>query len=345
MKAWIGLGCVAALIALAGCGGDDSGGSTGDGCTTDDECKGDRICVDKECVDPGTTGGDGDGDGDSGDGDGDGDGDSGEGGTSGMSGAGSGGTMDNPELEAACSADCEARHAAGCEMNIGSLDQCLGQCLIVDEYNYGYCLDERRDQYACLAAGGYTCVMGYPQPMSTCIAELTALSGCTQAAPCRVFCDQAAGECAPEGEACITDCEEKTNGFEDSICSIYYTQLLSCWTTNGVMCDGDKPAIGNCEPQVAEIADCIGSRNTDCDGFCWAADMLGCGSTDCVTDCQAEIDNTYCGSYYRSVIDCAIGSHNGLNASCQGGVLTPDATECASYIEQHEMCLSTSPEQ
>lgn len=343
MKTFSSFGCAIALMALVGCGGDDSGGGElGDGCTTDAECKGDRICVDTECVDPGTTGGDGDGDA----GDGDGDGDSGEGGTSGMNGAGTGGNVDDPELEAACSADCEARHAAGCEMNIGSLDQCLGQCLVVDEYNYGYCLDERRDQYACLAEGGYTCVSGYPQPMSTCIAELTATSECTQEAPCRMFCDQAPGECAPEDdEECFTDCTEKQNGFADGICGIYYSQLLTCWTTNGVTCDGDKPAIGSCEPQVAEIADCIASRNTECEGYCWAAEMLGCGSTDCVTECQAKTDSTYCGSYFRNVIDCAIGSHDGLHASCDGGELTPDATDCSSYIDQHEMCLSTSPEQ
>ena len=79
-----------------------------------------------------------------------------------------------------------------------SLDQCLGQCLIIDEVNNGYCLDEQREQYACLAAGGYTCVSGYPQPEATCISELTALSQCQQLAPCRMFCEQVGGECAPE---------------------------------------------------------------------------------------------------------------------------------------------------
>lgn len=333
--AWIW--CAVAMIALVACG-DDSGGGIGDGCSTDDECKGDRICVDQECVDPG---GDGDGDGDADGGDGDGDGDAGEGGSSG-SGAngGTGGRVDDPELEAACSASCEARDEAGCEMDL-SLDQCLGQCLVIDEINNGYCLEEQTDQYACLAAGGYTCVSGYPQPQSTCIAELTALSQCQQQAPCRMFCDQAAGECAPEGEDCVTDCQAKQAGFEDAICGIYYSQLLSCWSLNGVTCDGDRPAVGACGPQVAEIADCIALRNTECEGYCWAAEALGCGSTECVTDCQAQLDHASCGSYYRSVIDCAIGSRQ-LSASCEGGELLPDATVCASQLDQFEMCVTTS---
>jgi hypothetical protein len=340
MRASIGFGFAIVVIAVAACGGDDSGGGAlGDGCTTDVECKGDRICVDKECVDP-SGGGDGDGDGG-----GVGDGDAGEGGASGASGAsgsgngGTGGRIDDPELEAACSASCEARDEAGCEMDL-SLDQCLGQCLIVDEINHGYCLDEQTAQYSCLAAGGYTCVMGYPQQQSTCISEVTALSQCQQRAPCRMFCDQVAGECAPEGDECITDCEAKQASFEDAICSIYYAQLLSCWSQNGVQCDGDRPAVGNCGAQVSEIADCIGRRNTECDGYCWMADTLGCGSTDCLTDCTAELENTSCGSYYRSVIDCAMGSYE-LNASCEGGELVASATECASQIEQHTMCLST----
>jgi hypothetical protein len=337
MRASIGFGFAIAMIVVVACGGDDSdGGALGDGCTTDAECKGDRICVDKECVDP--SGGDGDGDGD---------GDAGEGGTSGASGAsgsgngGSGGRIDDPALEAACSATCEARDAAGCEMDL-SLDQCLGQCLIIDEINSGYCLDEQREQYACNAAGGYTCVMGYPQPQSTCIAELTALSQCQQLAPCRMFCDQVGGECAASGEECVTECQAKQMGFADAICGIYYSQLLSCWAVNGVECDGDRPAVGACGPQVAEIADCIALRNTECEGYCWAAEALGCGSSECVTDCQAKVDDSSCGSYYRNVISCSIDNSRELNASCDGGELVPDATECASQIEQHAMCMSTA---
>src|SRR5678809_1256325 len=102
----IGSGALLCL-GLVACGDDDSAaGTTSGGCTTDIECKGDRVCEDGECVDPH---GAGDSDG----------------------GAGSM-VIDDPELEAACSLDCMARNDAACEMNIGSLDQCLGQCLVID---------------------------------------------------------------------------------------------------------------------------------------------------------------------------------------------------------------------
>jgi hypothetical protein len=244
--------------------------------------------------------------------------------------------IDDPELERVCMLNCEARHGAACEMNIGSLDQCRGQCLIADEISYGYCLPEQRAQQSCLASGGYTCVSGYPQPKSTCIAEAQALAQCNQLTPCRMFCEQAAGNCAPSGEQCVEDCRDKQTGFEDATCGIYYGQLLNCWS-RGLECDGDVPAVGDCGPQLAQVADCIERRNEPCDGFCWAAEQLGCGSSECVSECEANIDVSICGSYYRSVLSCAFGSRE-LNVICEDGNAVPDPTACASQIEQFESC-------
>lgn len=320
-------GILGLAAASAACG-DDSGGSdpepTGDGCTTDVECKGDRICVDRECIDP--AGAD----------------DAGVGRDAGSSAGrgGSGGTavVDDPELERACSLNCEARHAAACEMNIGSLDQCLGQCLVADEANQGYCLDEQRAQYACLASGGYTCISGYPQQRATCTAESLAVSMCAQMTPCRAFCAAAEGECAPSGEECVTECLATQAGFADAICGIYYTQLLGCWARDLTCVDG-KPSVESCGPAVAEVADCIGLRNHACDGFCWAAEQLGCGSEDCVATCMTQADDTSCGNYYRSVLECTYGNRE-LALTCEAGVPTPSATECASAIEQYETCMT-----
>jgi hypothetical protein len=246
--------------------------------------------------------------------------------------------VDDPELEAACSLNCEARKAASCEMDIGSLDQCLGQCLIVDEVNMGYCLDEQRQHYACLASGGYTCISGYPQQQATCISESQALSQCVQMSPCRRFCELAAGECAPAGEACVTSClEMQSTGFPDTICGIYYMQLISCWG-QGLQCDGDRPAIGSCGLQVAQVADCIASRVHECEGFCWAAEQLGCGSSTCVSSCMAMTEAATCGSYYDRVIDCAIGNRE-LQMSCEAGEPVPDPTACASELMQHMTCM------
>lgn len=342
----------------AGCG-DDSGGSAasgGGGCTTDVECKGDRICMGGACVDPGGADAAGDGGASASGGDradagggvagadaadggvlSGGGGRGGSGATGGTGGsAGRPAVIDDPALEQACSLNCEARKAAACEMDIGSLDQCLAQCLVVDEVNSGYCLDEQRAHYACLASGGYSCISGYPQQKATCAAESLALAECNQQAPCRTFCEQAAGQCAPSGEGCVTSCNETKGGFEDAICGIYYTQLLSCWNRNGA-CDGDRPAIEPCRAEVSEVADCIALRSHECDGFCWAADQLGCGSSDCVSSCMTKTEEVSCGSYYRRVIDCTVGSRE-LLLACEGGEPTPDALRCESDITQWETC-------
>jgi hypothetical protein len=344
------LASLALVVAYTGCGDDDSGGAAaaGGGCTTDVECKGDRICMAGACVDPET----GEPDGASGSGaiePGDGGSEPGSdagtpaggGGAGGSSSAGRGGTgsrpvIDDPALEEACSLNCEARKAAECEMDIGSLDQCNAQCLIADEVNNGYCLDEQRAQYACLASGGYACIQGYPQQKATCTSETLALSQCHQGAPCRTFCEQAAGVCAPDGDACITACDDMQNGFDEAFCSIHYMQLLSCWNRNGA-CDGDRPTVQPCLAEVSEVADCLGRRTHECDGYCWAADQLGCGASDCVETCMARADEVSCGSYYRRIIDCTIGSRQ-IGFACEDGEPEPDAVLCGSDIMQWQTC-------
>lgn len=325
-----------ALWITVACGGGSSESSEGP-CTTDVQCKGDRVCEDGACVDPrgATDGGTSGASGRSGSG-----GDSGGGATySGNVPRAGNGAIDDPELEQACSLDCEARQAAACSMNTGSLDQCLAQCLLVDESSQGYCLDEAEARYACSASGGYTCVSGYAQPKATCIAESTALSQCSQKIPCWSYCDHLPADCDGAGAGCFDTCTQQQGQFTDAICGIYYNQLLSCWA-RGVTCAEGKPAVGNCEPAVAEVADCIGRRNHECDGFCWAAETLGCGSSECVSECKAKTDAAQCGSYYRNVIDCAVSSSRELNLSCVDGAPIIDATACMAYLQQYESCMT-----
>jgi hypothetical protein len=340
MKSWLSV--VLLLAAISGaCGDDDSAAGSGEGCTTDAQCKGDRICVDRQCVDPGSGGGvqSGSGGGAAGQSGTAAAGQGGTGGKAGSSAAGSGGAIDDPELEQACSKNCEARQNAGCTMNIGSLDQCNAQCLVVDEQGYGYCLEEQTAQYACLASGGYTCVSGYPQQKATCLAESQALSTCSQKIPCRRFCAQAAGKCAPAGEECVTACLAEQASFEDAICGVYYSQLLSCWGTN-LTCNGDVPAVGTCGAAAAEVADCLARRNDECDGFCWAAELLGCGSESCLTDCRAKLNETSCGHYYRNYVDCGFSS-NELRMECKDGA--PEInSECATQLQQYTSCMASA---
>lgn len=340
MKHWLSV--VLVLAVVCGACGDDDAAANGDGCTTDAQCKGDRICVDRQCVDPGEGGGVQSGSGGSSAGQsgtaaaGQG-GSGGTSGSSGLGGAAGSGPVDDPELEQACIKNCEARQNAGCSMNIGSLDQCIAQCLVVDEQGYGYCLDEQTAQYACLASGGYTCVSGYPSPKSTCITESQALSTCSQKTPCRRFCERAAGNCAAEGEACMTECAAEQSSFEDAICGVYYQQLLGCWGTN-LTCNGDTPAIGVCEAQAAEVADCVARRNDACNGFCYAAELLGCSADDCLTTCRAKLNESSCGHYYRNYLDCSYSS-NELRLECKDGA--PAITsECSSQEQQYTSCMA-----
>ena len=350
------VGCLSLGAIVVGCGDDDdaaNGAGSGEGCITDVECKGDRICEDHECVDPedaddrdgsssgrGGSGSSGASAGSTSDRDGGTAGTrAGSGGRGGSSGAGSGGSkvIDDPELERACGLNCEARTEAACEQNVGSLDQCLAQCLVADEATRGYCLDEQTAVFACQASGGYACVSGYPQPKATCAVEALALSKCSQMTPCRDFCARAAGDCAPEGDACVTSCMEEQNSFGDATCGFYYTRLLACWGQK-LTCEDGKPAIGECQAEGAEIAECIARRNHECDGYCWAAESLGCGADDCVTTCKAKSDESSCGTYYRRMIECTYRSRM-FALTCEAGTPTPDPMTCSSEIQQYDSCM------
>jgi len=343
--------CWACVLIVSGCGGGDEASQPA-GCGADTDCRGDRICENSICVDPEDRQSAAGTDGSGGDSDGEGEGDAqepagGNGGGAGGSGGGgssvtvgSDGVIDDPALEEACMRDCEARHAADCEMPIGSLDQCRGQCLIVDEVQNGYCLDERREHYDCLADGGYTCVSGYPQPQSTCIAQSQALAMCNQESPCRSYCDAIDGmSCAPEGD-CFESCRADEQGFEEAICGVYYTQLVSCWGQQP-SCEGDRPSIAGCERQVAQVADCIGLRTGECEGFCWAAGMLGCAAQDCVEQCTPKLEDAACGYRYRRLLDCSYESYDGLYLECVDGEPTP-TSGCQSEAMEYDSCMQSA---
>jgi hypothetical protein len=119
---------------------------------------------------------------------------------------------------------------------------------------------------------------------------------------------------------------------------VYYGQLLSCWT-RGEACEGSAPAVGTCGGAIANVADCIALRNHECDGFCWAAELLGCGGDDCLDTCMTTASDGACGAYYGRLIECSIDDSRELYLSCDGELPTPDATGCASEIEQYESCM------
>lgn len=106
-------------------------------------------------------------------------------------------------------------------------------------------------------------------------------------------------------------------------------------------CENGEPTVGSCSAAVSEVADCAARRNHECDGYCWAAKTLGCGSDDCVTNCKAKAGASRCGSYYRNLIDRAISNSRELELSCENGEPNVDSTACMTYVQQYDSCLMT----
>jgi hypothetical protein len=321
-----------ATLAFAGCPGSDGNGDdpTLPGCGSDADCKGDRICVDGNCVYPGAAGGEGGSAGSAGEGGGSG----GAGGSS--AGAGGSGGVTDAELEAACIADCDAVSEAGCKQTNITHDQCVASCLVLDSSLQGYCFEESRDYYACKAARGYECLNDRPIPHSSCVEEQAALTECTTARPCRKYCVTAVQEeCAEDESACVDQCLDDRKVL-DSSCGHDYDRLLLCWSEQ-LSCVGGRPSIAGCEEDAAEVADCIETHGEYCDGFCWAAELLGCGSAECIGDCKLKLGHDRCGSDYRSVLFCVV-AYDALNMECRDGVPQPDGN-CANEEQQYQQCL------
>lgn len=131
---------------------------------------------------------------------------------------------------------------------------------------------------------------------------------------------------------------EDQNSFEDAICDYYYSSLVACWGRE-LVCNGDIPAVEPCGTQAAEVADCVARRGDECGGFCWAAEALGCGSADCITACHTKADETSCGSYYRSMLECTY-DNRALQMTCENGEPTP-SSECDAATMQYTTCVAS----
>lgn len=362
MRSIVSLGVFVFLAAalLVACGGDD------EGCGSDNDCKGDRICVDSECVDPdekGTSGGSSETDGGDGSGGSDDSDDSagvsgsvsddGEAGTarseSGSSGGGgeaesgnggaSGGFDPADEaLEAACIADCEAMHLPECDAYVVSLDQCLASCLLLDASLNGFCYKENENLYTCKAEGGYECLGDRPVPHASCTEEQSILAECRAEIPCRIYCEAAVEQgCAQDESSCLDECKTDKTRLESSAAG-YFDRLLSCWSAS-LICEDGRPSVSGCEDEIAETAWHIGMHDDWCSGFCWGAELLGCGSEECENVCQTKMSESSCGSRYRSLLNCVV-SLSSLNMTCSDEGPEPSGS-CADEQTNYDSCLET----
>ncbi len=334
-----------------GSGGDTSsggrGGSTG----------GDSGMTGGTGGDSGTTGGSG---GDSGTTGGSG-GDTGTGGskaaTGGSSGtggskSGSGGTgaaaTDDllDEIDGHCDRQCEAQYALECAPPSSNKLICKANCVAQTAQLGDFCLREYADIVACQADGGYTCVQNTPYPNSTCAAQQVALSTCTQHLGCKRECGVAielgCTDATQDGctEACIADLD---NLPEDAICAIYGEQISMCRATQqNPMCNGESlltPA--GCSYAVLEVADCVHDDTSSyCDGWCYAANSLGCGGDDCATDCAAKLADATCGMAFQEMMDCGLFFGD---AACTEDMGFMANSICDSEAQTYTTCLSGMP--
>jgi hypothetical protein len=245
---------------------------------------------------------------------------------------------DDEALEAACIADCEAMRIPGCEEYVISLDQCVASCLMLDASLNGYCFKEYELFYTCKAEGGYECLQDRPVPHSSCIEEQSALNECRDEIPCREYCKTAVDEgCAEDESSCVEACMTTRTQLERSASSDF-DRLLNCWS-EFLICENGNPTVSGCEDEIAETAWHIGVYDDECSAYCWAADLLGCGSEECENVCQTKMSESSCGSRYRSLLNCVI-SLSSLNMICTDEGPEPSGS-CIDDQDSYESCLET----
>jgi len=351
----LGMSILFATALFVACGGDDGG------CGSDNDCKGDRICVDSECVDPNEERASGDlsetnesdegsGSSQSGDSSGSGEeagtggseGDNGDAGTTqsegGSGGAGGGFDPADEALEAACMADCDAMHLPECDEYTVPLDQCLASCLLLDASLNGYCFKEYENVYTCKAEGGYECLQDRPVPHASCTEQQNILTECRAEIPCRNYCETAVDEgCAQDESSCLEQCKTDKTRLE-SAASGYFDRLLNCWTQS-LICENGRPSVSGCEDEIAETAWHVGVHDDWCSGYCWGAELLGCGSEQCENVCQTKMGESSCGSRYRSLLNCVV-SLSSFNMICTDEGPEPSGS-CVDEQASYDSCLET----
>lgn len=239
------------------------------------------------------------------------------------------------DFEQNCKDYCAAAFSIDCGMQQLTVEQCQAQCGFLELQLEGQCVDEYSATFRCAADGGFECVNGNAVPKSACISESTALSQCLDALPCKKYCAEAVpAGCGSSTASCETECQAERDALNESFCDFEYDDLLECWGDIGVTCSAGKPTPAGCDTNVLEVANCISFDGT-CEGWCWAADLYGCGDG-CADSCATKLADTSCGSYYSSYLSCAMSFEQ--NVACSGGELTP--TGCDSERTQYENCLA-----
>jgi hypothetical protein len=355
---WVGsMMAAAGLVVVAGCGGSDGGtglhpvgGSSGaggrGGANGSGGSGGDVAATGGTGGDSGVTGGSGGTGGDVGSGGSTAarGGSSGTGGSkSGSGGSGAAATDDLlDEIEGHCERSCDAQYALECAPNTSNKLVCETSCVAQTAQLGDFCLREYADYVGCQADGGYACLQMNPYPNSTCAVQQLAFSQCAQHIGCKRECAVSIGlGCTDQTQdACVEACIADTMGLPDQVCAIYGEQISYCRATQqNPTCNGDKlltPA--SCSLWVLEVADCIHDETSDyCEGWCYAANSLGCGGDDCATECAAKAADMTCGSAWTDLMDCGLFFGD---AACTTDMALMANGICDSEVQTYETCLA-----
>jgi hypothetical protein len=267
----------------------------------------------------------------------------GKGGTTGKGGSGGSATgATGPALdriEAACEVDCDAQYALECAPANGNTLTCKSQCAAQTAQLGDFCLAEYAELVECRGEGGYECVTTYPYPRSTCAATQAAFQSCMMDLGCKRSCKKSVDESCTSMtldaciDACIAEGDELPSG-----CIYSWDSIAACKVTGSAACvDGELQVPAACASSVMYVAECIQDESMDmCEAWCWAANTLGCGGTDCAADCAAKLTDTTCGTEWSEVLDCALFFND---AACDGDTFMANGI-CDSDVTAYETCVA-----
>lgn len=269
----------------------------------------------------------------------------GKGGGSGSGAGGKGGSISGntdellDRIETHCEADCEGQYALDCAPESSNALVCETSCVAATAQVGDFCLVEYDALVACRAEGGYSCVQEYPYPNSTCASEQLTYSECTRDIGCKRYCAKSIKEsCTDDSlDDCIAACLDEKAALPDD-CEVYFDGLPYCQaTTAGASCvDGKLSTPAGCAYSVMNVAECLSDESMDlCEGFCWAANRLGCGGEDCAADCAEKSEDATCGAAYADMLDCVMFFGD---AACVDGTFMGNGI-CDTEARAYATCL------
>jgi len=260
-----------------------------------------------------------------------------KGGTSGTIGSAGASSDLLDQIGEACKAECDAQYALDCAPASGNTLTCQLGCASQTSQLGDFCLAEYRDYIQCQADGGYDCVNSSPYPRSTCALQQQAFSQCVQHIGCKRYCAKVADLGCDDApfDTCLDACIAGDDALPGSC--VYSTETIAtCQATSSTKCDGkglDVPA--SCNYAVLSVAECVSDDSSNlCDGWCYAANHLGCGGTDCAADCAANKTATTCSSEWNSLLDCALFFDD---AACSGDRLIGNGI-CDNEQQAYDDC-------